>query len=298
MNLLLFIITFEQCKNSYTEPVHVRCNMPKEKTHWSGAQQTVIYLHTTSKNSELNVYESGSDEIAFKLKRGEIKSVVGKDVDISCDGNDCRTTVWHTISVQNYQYHVNDAVGSVFKVNDVLFPDEYTCFFDFGEHSKVKVTQLDYQRTGTVVDFVFYDNTTKQIQSHPYTKEELASINFDSPGFFIISDSQYHNISFRILAGSITRLKQEFVGDMSKGEIEFYNFKPKYPATNLELLNSIPLVSEISSIWTSMEYVILALSILLCIGTVVIFIYVFIKAKKFKDELNNNEKSDNIGILV
>ena len=293
MNLLLFLISFEECQNSYNKPVHVRCRVPEEKTHWSGAQQTVIYLHTYSKDSELNVYEAGSDEIAFTLKKGEIKSIVGKDVDISCNGNDCQTTIWHTISVQNNQYHVNDAVGSVFKVNNVLFPDEYSCFFDFGKESRVKVTQLEYERTGTVIDFVFYDNETKQIQSHPNTKEELVSINFESPGFFIISESQYHNVSFRILAGSIIRLDPEFTGEMSKGKIDFYNYQPKYPASDPSLLDSIPLVSEISSIWTSMEYVIMALSIILIIFTVILFIYVCVKAKKFKDELNNEEKSDN-----
>ena len=296
MNWILFLICFNDCNNTYLKPAHIRCRIPQSKVRFGGAAQTIIYLHSSSR-SYLSISDVQTNETLFTLNPGEIKSVVNQEINVNCSGADCYTTIWNTIAVYPNQYFVADAVGSVFKASNVLLPEPYVCFFDFGKNSRIQITSLEFSRVGTVIDLVYYDNSTKTLLSHPYTVKDLLDQSVTSPVYFIVSESKHSNISFRVVAGSAVRLTAEYKGGMRKGKIPFYNYQGTIDNENDELLQSIPLVSEINYIWTVLEYLIFSLSLILFIGTISIFIYICYKTVKTKEEKLKLE-SDNVDAII
>ena len=286
----LFFLSFKNCPSTINSPIHTRCRVPTSETVWKGAKQTTIYLHTSS-NSKLEISEGGEKHI---LEPGNIVTIVNNDVTMKCQGDDCDSSIWHTVTIPQHQYHVNDANGVVFKVTDKVFPDDYTCFFDFGENTRVFTKTMNFSRVGTVLDVTYFDEKSNKVVTSSFTKLEEMNMKIKTPTFIHINRAKYSNVSFRIIAGSSRRMENEFDGAATSGAIKVFNQEIEEPIDE-ELLKSIPIISDIGHAWIDMQYLFLTLSIAIMIATIVSIVYL---TKQYKHQEKEEELSDSEDNIV
>ena len=261
-------------------------------TIWSGAKQTTVYLHSSSK-SNLEISEGDKKHT---LEPGDIVTIAKNNVTMSCSGDYCDSSIWHTVTIPEHQYHVNDANGAVFKVSNKIFLDDYTCFFDFGEKTRIFTSLMNFSRVGTVFDITYYDEDSNKIVTSSFTKLDEVVLKINSPSFIHINRAKYSNVSFRIVAGSSRRMDNEFDGKVTSGRIKVFNQEIEEPF-NEDLLNSIPIISKISHVWINLQYFFLLLSLIIMAATIIsvlYMVYIYLQNRKDNSQSDDDAKGEEI----
>ena len=219
MNLLSFLF-FSSCDRNYSSPIFTRCRVTNDVTKFSGAEQTIVYLHTSSSN----VLHITTKSTNYTINPGMIFSLSGQNISAYCSSvGGCDVSIWHSPFSNPNSFHINDAAGAVFKLSNQLLPSKYVCYYDFGLYTKVKSDYIYHSRVGPSVQVSYYNYTTNKVVTTSYHQHNTFNFLIDSPGVLSIERSEYTNISFRIVIGATYKISDEFIESVSSGEISLLN---------------------------------------------------------------------------
>lgn len=271
--LLLLISVWKRCNETYSGEVVGRCLLDSKPVLFTSSKHSSIYLHTSVKDS---VVVKNQDGQSIKIKAGQQITFDDNEITAYCDGKICPISFWNFDYNLKNQYFVHDIAGTVFKLENKTLEDGYTAFFDFGDHTKITITNMNHSRLGTVVKFAHQDIETGQFTIKALTNSDLDSFFISSPVILYVKSSKYVDIFFRIVVGTTIRPTQYFHVDYSKGGVDVYKNMTLIRHNDNSKMLSIPMVSQLGNCWIHMEWVTVAIFVCLVIATLICIIILIV----------------------
>ena len=219
----------EKCPKELKAVTHeskmFRCVLSESITISRKAGVAAVYVHTNTEattkitNTEMSLAQEIKPGEAYQVLFGQADASAECGFTLSPDGGSPLVTIWWMEEGTERAAYISDCPGAIYQWDKVL-PDNFPCFFDFGDKATLYVKTLNHRRENALD---LYDMDSKgvyrkrlglqqTIQTTQGSPDNEASFGYKiySPGYLLISKTKYIKANINMILGAKEKIDKDF----------------------------------------------------------------------------------------